>query len=128
MADAASTTRRAVLSAALAAPLSASLAQAAPGRNPDAELMRLGREWRAAQDRAKSAPDGTGEAAYAALCAEAARLEFAIQAIPARTVGGLAVKAAIARQYAPERDDDGPSLDEMLTALVDDVLRLAATA
>jgi hypothetical protein len=54
-------------------------------------------------------------------------IEFAIHAIPAQTLAGLAVKARLAYDVVPAPDPDELLLDDVLASLVLDILRLAGS-
>ena len=89
--------------------------------------MRLWAEYVPLSRHINTAP-GLSDERVNDLCEQAADVEYAIQDTPAHTLLGLAVKAKLARQYAPRTDPEYYDLEAILANLLDDVLRLAALA
>ncbi len=122
--------RRALLAISAAAAAGTATAGALPALaevNPDAQLLRLGREHDGAYARVTAAnrqPENYDEDDFEALCEAYTDLEFKIQNIPAQTWAGVVVKARIAAEYA-ERCSEGRILDDILPSLVEDILRIA---
>ena len=93
----------------------------------DAELVRLWAEYAPLSRYINTAP-GLSDETVNELCEQAADIEYAIQDTPAHTLLGLAVKAKLARQYAPSPDPERYGVEDILMNLLGDVLRLAAIA
>ncbi|KLK90752.1 hypothetical protein AA309_23880 [Microvirga vignae] len=69
-------------------------------------------------------PRSLSDAEFDALCYEMFDVRDAIQAQPARTNDGLAVKARIAARYLQAPDDWDLALERITLSLVADILRL----
>ncbi len=59
------------------------------------------------------------------ICEAYTELEFAIDQIPAETWASVVAKARVAAEYAPPVNLECPLLDDMLTSLLADILRIA---
>lgn len=96
--------------------------------HPDAELLRLGKEYDLIWNRA-NAPD-IDDDDLAARCEELKTIEYAIQDIPARALAGLAVKARVAKngKYYEAYAEGSRSIVNMTPILLDEILRLAGGA
>lgn len=110
------TSRRSVLAglAALPAAAAAPALAAGPGPDPDAELVRLGKEWHATFSRSEKASDEDFEDVSEARFA----IEDAILATPAAGLVGLGVKAGMAKRIGLGH---APYIDENITQ---DLLRI----
>jgi signal transduction histidine kinase len=114
---------------AAAAPLSLAKASASAAVleiNPDAELLRLDREHDIAWARANGHHGEWDEDEFEEQSDLARDLEFAIHDIPAQTIAGLAVKARLAAEYVTPIYPDCRILDDILTSLIEDLLRLGS--
>jgi hypothetical protein len=98
--------------------------------NPDAELLRLGREHDEAYARSMrvgAGPDGLDNDDIEEISDALWDVEHAIHRIPAQALAGLAVKARLASVYfEPEPAD--PLMMGIFKSLVEDILRMANVA
>jgi len=124
--------RRALVAGSLASVAIAPVVTlASPGA--DAELLRLGQQHDEAFKRthdlnrrvATPSADLPSDDETDEICTALTAIELAIHQIPAETWAGVVVKARIAAGYVTPASPSTPLLDDIVSNLIDDILRIA---